>query len=89
VTVRNNYNATVSGATVVVKVDYRRSSTWYSSPNLTATTNASGVATFNSILYNSSGSSRADEIRFQVQSVTSPGLTWQVNTTTVSALRPN
>jgi hypothetical protein len=39
--------------------------------------------------YNSSGGSRADEIRFQVTSVTKSGMTWQTNNARVTASRPN
>jgi hypothetical protein len=89
VTIRNNYNAVVPGATVVVQVQFRRGSSWSTASNLTGTTNASGTLQLDSGLYRSSGGSRADEIRFEVLSVTSPGLTWQSSTTSVGATRPN
>ena len=90
VTIRNNYNVAVSGATVVIKVQYRKSSgSWSTAPNLTGTTNATGTLLLDSGLYNSTGSSRADEIRFQVTSVTKSGLTWTSNTSTVGATKPN
>jgi hypothetical protein len=40
-------------------------------------------------LYNSSGGSRVDEIRFQVTGVTKAGMTWQSNNATVTANKPN
>jgi hypothetical protein len=89
VTIRNNYNAAVSGATVVVQVRFRRGSTWSTASNLTGTTNATGTLLLDSGLYRSSGGEQTDEIRFQVLSVTAPGLSWQANTTSVGATRPN
>jgi hypothetical protein len=80
----------VSGATVTVKVQYRKSGgSWSTASNLSGTTAAAGSLLFDSGLYDSSGTSRADEIRFQVISVAKTGLTWQTDTTTVSATRPN
>jgi len=89
VAIRNNANAPVPGATVVVGIEFRKGGTWSSGPNLTATTNATGTLLIDSGLYPSSGGSRADEIRFRVISVTAPGLTWQPNAQAPSALKPN
>ena len=74
----------------MIQVQYRRgNNSWQSAPNLSGTTTGTGTLMLDSGLYNSSGSSRADEIRFQVISVTKSGLTWQTNTATVTATKPN
>mgnify|MGYP007090127532 CR=1 FL=1 len=80
----------VSGAAVTVSVQTRRGSgSWTSRGSLSGSTNASGAVTLTSSLYDSSGSSRVDEIRFRVTGVTKSGMTWQSNSATVTANRPN
>ena len=89
VTILNDLDAPVAGATVVIGIEYRKGSNWSSAPDLTATTNATGTLLIDSGFYRSGGGQRADEIRFRVISVTAPGLTWQANSQVVSADDPN
>jgi hypothetical protein len=93
VTVRDEYGQAVNGATVVIRIQYRTSGgNWATvSPDASGTTNASGTLLIDSGLFRSSGTTqpRADEIRFQVRSVTKAGLEWESNTNRVSAAKPN
>jgi hypothetical protein len=90
VTIRNERNELVSGAVVTVGVRYRDSNgTWTNASNLTGTTTSTGALQFDSGLYASGGSNPIERIRFQVLSVTRSGMTWQSNTSTVTANRPN
>jgi hypothetical protein len=90
VTIRDERGALVSGAAVTVRVRYRNTSgTWTTASNLTGTTTSTGALQFDSGLYPSGGTTPIDRIRFQVLSVTKSGMTWQVDSTTVTASVPN
>jgi hypothetical protein len=90
VTITDDKGALVSGATVTVAVEYRRSGdSWSSADDLSGTTTSSGALQFDSGFYRSSGGDRVDEIRFRVVSVTKPNMSWQANTSAVTANRPN
>jgi hypothetical protein len=88
--VRNERGQAVSGAAVTVSVRYRASGdSWTTASSLSGSTDASGAVTLTSQLYRSSGGSQVDEIRFQMTGVTKSGMTWQSNSSTVTANRPN
>jgi hypothetical protein len=93
VTIRNNHNQPVAGASVTIRTQTRVGTGGWTtvSPDTVATTGATGTLNVDSGFYRSSGSTapRADEIRFQVVAVSAPGLTWQTNTSWVGALKPN
>jgi Flp pilus assembly pilin Flp len=86
-TVTNGAGQPISGATVVVKVEYRGWWGWSTASNLTATTSGPGSLTLDSGWYSSSGWFPIDEIRFTVVSVTKPGVTWDGAQPSVSVTR--
>ncbi len=77
-TVRNNLGQPVSGAVVKVKVATKRgNNSWQNlSGTIDATTGSAGSLTFRSSWYAQSGGSRIDQVRFTVQSLSAPGLTY-------------
>ena len=86
-TVTDGAGQPVSGATVVVKVEYRGWWGWSSASNLSATTSGPGSLTLDSGWYSSSGWFPIDEIRFTVVSVSKPGVTWDGVQPSVSVTR--
>lgn len=87
--VRDDLGDPVRGAVVTVRVQTRRGTgSWTNRDTLQATTGSAGSLTFLSGWYPRSGSSRADQVRFTVLSVSAPGLDYVSGSIAVTVDRP-
>lgn len=77
----------VSGATVSVRISFRRGTSWQNVSTLSETTGSAGSLTVQSGYYRTSGTSRADEIRFSITSVSTPGLNYTGGQPIISVVR--
>jgi Flp pilus assembly pilin Flp len=84
-TVRNHQSAPMANATVRVNVEVLTSNGWSSVNSLELTSNSSGQVSLDSGMQ---GYFSATEIRFTIESVTAPGLTWNAANPSITVARP-